>query len=71
VRARLQHYEIFSTDDQDRARAREIDLRFFPNGLDFIILPFLTQHAESARPSRSDPRATTTSAATSKTATPP
>ncbi len=49
ISSRLANYEVFDADNPDRIRAEQLDALLFPTGLDFIVLPYLAQHAQSGR----------------------
>lgn len=49
IEAGLARYSLFEADEPDRVRAAEIYQRLFPEGLAFIRLPFIEQHAECSR----------------------
>lgn len=49
VQARLSHYDIFEPGRPDRARSSTLLARLYPDGLGFLKLPWIEEHAESER----------------------
>lgn len=49
IRDRLVAYESLPEGSEDRVRAASIALVLFPDGLDFLTLPFVREHAESEK----------------------
>ena len=49
IRDRLATYDAFGDDDDDRTRARALHDMLFPDGLAFLKLAYIREHAESAR----------------------
>jgi len=45
----LTQYQVFDAEDADRLLADRLKQRLFPEGLEFLLLPYAEQHAESQR----------------------